>query len=214
MIEIHNLRKVFRQNVGNPGFWRRLLTRPTTTELVAIDDLSLQIKEGEFFSLLGPNGAGKTSTVKILCTLLLPDGGSCKVAGLDVLSHAKDVRRQIGVSIRGERSVYWRLSGRQNLEYFASLYGIRGSAAKSRIDEIAEVVGLRNRIDNYVERYSMGMKQRLAIGVSIVHRPKVLLLDEPTIGLDPHGARALRSLIRDDLCTAEGVAVLYTTHNM
>ena len=118
------------------------------------------------------------------------------------------------MSIRGERSVYWRLTGRQNLEYFASLYGIRGSAAKHRIDEVARLVGIEDRIDDYVERYSMGMKQRLAIGVSLVHRPKILLLDEPTIGLDPHGARALRTLIRDDLCTAEGVTVLYTTHYM
>ncbi len=214
MIEIQNLRKVFTQNVGNVGFWRRLLTRPATTELVAIDDLSLEVRQGEFFSLLGPNGAGKTSTVKILCTLLLPDGGSCRVAGLDVVRQAKDVRRQIGVSIRGERSVYWRLTGRQNLEYFASLYGIRGKAAQRRIGEVARLIGLEDRLDDYVERYSMGMKQRLAIGASIVHRPKILLLDEPTIGLDPHGARALRTLIRDELCTGEGVTVLYTTHYM
>ena len=191
-----------------------MIGRPETTDLVAIDGLSLDIREGEFFSLLGPNGAGKTSTVKILCTLLLPDGGSCRVGGMDVVRNAREVRRLIGVSIRGERSVYWRLTGRQNLEYFASLYGIRGSAARTRVEEVSRVVGLADRIDDYVERYSMGMKQRLAIGASLVHRPTILMLDEPTIGLDPHGARALRSLVKEQLCEREGVTVLYTTHYM
>ena len=214
MIEIRDLRKVFTQNVGRASIWRRLIGRPETETLVAIDGLNLDIREGEFFSLLGPNGAGKTSTVKILCTLLLPDGGTCRVAGLDVVKDAREVRRQIGVSVRGERSVYWRLTGRQNLEYFSSLYGLRGKTAQSRIEEIARVVGLEDRIDDYVERYSMGMKQRLAIGVSLVHRPRILLLDEPTIGLDPHGARALRTLVKEELCEGEGVTVLYTTHYM
>ena len=214
MIEIRDLRKVFTQNVGNAGLLRRLVGRPETEPLVAIDGLNMDIAEGEFFSLLGPNGAGKTSTVKILCTLLLPDGGSCSVGGLDVVDDAREVRRQIGVAIRGERSVYWRLTGRQNLEYFSSLYGLRGRAARDRIEEIARVVGLQERIDDYVERYSMGMKQRLAIGVSLVHSPRVLMLDEPTIGLDPHGARALRTLVKEELCEAEGVTVLYTTHYM
>ena len=214
LIEVRDLRKVFTQNVGRASIWRKLIARPETTSLVALDGLNLDVGEGEFFSLLGPNGAGKTSTVKILCTLLLPDGGSCRVAGLDVVRDAREVRRQIGVSIRGERSVYWRLTGRQNLEYFASLYGIRGRTARSRVEEVARVVGLEDRIDDYVERYSMGMKQRLAIGASLVHRPRILMLDEPTIGLDPHGARALRTLIREELCEAEGVTVLYTTHYM
>ena len=214
MIEIRDLRKVFTQNMSNTSLWRRLVGRPETETLVAIDGLNMEIAEGEFFSLLGPNGAGKTSTVKILCTLLLPDGGSCRVGGLDVVKDAREVRRQIGVAIRGERSVYWRLTGRQNLEYFSSLYGLRGRAARDRIEEIARVVGLEERIDDYVERYSMGMKQRLAIGVSLVHSPRVLMLDEPTIGLDPHGARALRTLVKEELCEAEGVTVLYTTHYM
>ena len=130
------------------------------------------------------------------------------------MKNAREVRRQIGVSIRGERSVYWRLTGRQNLEYFASLYGIRGRAGRARVEEVARVVGLHDRIDDYVERYSMGMKQRLAIGASLVHRPTILMLDEPTIGLDPHGARALRALIKEELCEKEGVTVLYTTHYM
>ena len=196
MIQIEGLTKRFTKNVGNPALWRRILGRFQTVPIVAIDALDLHIEQGQFFSLLGPNGAGKTSTVRTLCTLLLPDEGSCRVAGYDVAKQQREVRRNIGVSIRGERSVYWKITGRQNLRYFAGLYGMRGEEVSRRIGEVTELVGLTGRIDDYVERYSMGMKQRLAIAVSLLHRPPVLLLDEPTIGLDPNGARALRSLLR------------------
>ena len=211
MIHIEGLEKRFARNVGHPALWRRILGRYQTVPVVAIDGLDLHIEQGRFFSLLGPNGAGKTSTVRVLCTLLLPDAGSCRVAGYDVATQPREVRRSIGVSIRGERSVYWKITGRQNLRYFAGLYGMRGEAVRRRIGEVTELVGLTGRIDDYVERYSMGMKQRLAIAVSLLHRPPVLLLDEPTIGLDPNGARALRSLLRD-LCKEEGVTIFYTTH--
>ena len=181
--------------------------------MTAIENLDLKIEQGQFFSLLGPNGAGKTTTVRILCTLLLPDAGICKVAGYDVVDDARAVRRNIGVSIRGERSVYWKLTGRQNLEYFASLYGLRGSQSNQALSSIADTIDLTERLDDYVETYSMGMKQRLAIGVSLIHSPRVLMLDEPTIGLDPNGARALRSLLKT-LVKEHGVTVLYTTHYM
>ena len=213
MIEIDHLSKEFTRNTGATSWWRNLVARPETTAITAIDDLSISIDQGQFFSLLGPNGAGKTSTVRVLCTLLLPDAGACRVAGYDVVDDARAVRRNIGVSIRGERSVYWKLSGRQNLEYFATLYGIRGTSLRQRVAEVTELIGLTDRIDDFVERYSMGMKQRLAIGASLLHRPPVLMLDEPTIGLDPNGARALRSLLKE-LCHRDGVTVLYTTHHM
>jgi ABC-2 type transport system ATP-binding protein len=122
------------------------------------------------------------------------------------------VRRNIGVSIRGERSVYWRLTGRQNLEYFGRLYDLTGRELVRRAAEIGEVVGLSSRLDDYVERYSMGMKQRLAIACALIHRPRVLMLDEPTIGLDAAGARALRRFIRTELMQREKVTILYTTH--
>ena len=211
MIHIEGLEKRFARNVGHPALWRRILGRYRTVPVVAIDGLDLHVEQGRFFSLLGPNGAGKTSTVRVLCTLLLPDAGSCRVAGYDVATQPREVRRSIGVSIRGERSVYWKITGRQNLRYFAGLYGMRGEAVRRRIGEVTELVGLTGRIDDYVERYSMGMKQRLAIAVSLLHRPPVLLLDEPTIGLDPNGARALRGLLRG-LCKEEGVTIFYTTH--
>ena len=150
MIEIDHRSKEFRRNVGASSWWRNLVARPETT---AIDGLSIDIDQGQFFSLLGPNGAGKTSTVRVLCTLLLPDAGTCRVAGFDVVDDARMVRRNVGVSIRGERSVYWKLSGRQNLEYFATLYGIRGTALRQRVDEVTELIGLTDRIDDFVERY-------------------------------------------------------------
>jgi ABC-2 type transport system ATP-binding protein len=214
VIEIERLRKVFKKNAGGDPLWRRIVGRARSVPLVAVDDLSLLVPEGSFCSLLGSNGAGKTTTMKVLSTLLRPDAGSARVAGFDVVREEEQVRERIGVSIRGERSVYWRLSGRQNFDYFASLVGLRGEEKRRRVVEVAELVGLAERLDDYVERYSMGMKQRLALGCALLHRPRVLLLDEPTIGLDPHSARALRSFVREDLCRRHGVTVLYTTHYM
>jgi len=214
VIEIEGLRKVFRTRAKGTRWWQTLLGHGDTRTSVALEGLSLTVPQGSFYSLLGANGAGKTTTMKVLCTLLLPDAGSARVAGYDVVTQPRQVRERLGVSIRGERSVYWRLTGKQNLEYFAALSGMRGQDAKRRIQDVIELVGLAERSDDYVERYSMGMKQRLAIGCALVHRPPVLLLDEPTIGLDPHGARSLRRFIRDDLCTQQGVTVLYTTHYM
>jgi ABC-2 type transport system ATP-binding protein len=214
MIEIDGLRKTFRTRVGGGGWWRALVGGGRERTSVALDGLSLTVPAGGFCSLLGANGAGKATTMKVLCTLLLPDAGTARVAGFDVVARPREVRERLGVSIRGERSVYWRLSGRQNLEYFARLAGLRGDDRRRRIDGVIDLIGLAERIDDYVERYSMGMKQRLAIGCALVHDPPVLLLDEPTIGLDPHGARALRAFVRQELCRQRGSTVLYTTHYM
>jgi ABC-2 type transport system ATP-binding protein len=214
MIEIEGLRKTFQTRDRSQRWWHALLPTEPTRTIVALDNLSLSIPAGSFFSLLGANGAGKTTTMKVLCTLLLPDAGAARVAGYDVVRQPRQVRACLGVSIRGERSVYWKLTGRQNLEYFAQLAGYGGAALHRRVGSTVEVIGLGERIDDYVERYSMGMKQRLAIGCALVHEPPVLLLDEPTIGLDPHGARALRAFIHDELCRNRGVTIVYTTHYM
>ncbi len=214
MIELTDIGKAFKQNLESGGVLRNLLGRIPSQQVTALENLSFSVDEGCFYSLLGRNGAGKTTAIKILCTLLLPDTGSATVAGYDVERESTEVRRNIGVSIRGERSVYWRMSGRQNLEYFGRLYDVTGRDLQQRVDEIEAIVGLSGRLDDYVERYSMGMKQRLAIGCALIHRPRVLLLDEPTIGLDATGARSLRRFISQELRDKERVTILYTTHYM
>jgi len=174
--------------------------------------ISFEVAPGELFGLLGPNGAGKTTTIKMLITLLLPTAGEARVLGHDVVHDAREVRKRIGYVFGGDRGLYERLSGLDNLRYFAELYGVSGKAQKTRIDEVLELVGLRGRERERVEGYSRGMRQRLHIARGILHDPEVVFLDEPTIGVDPVGARALRSTIAG--LVEAGKTVLLTTHYM
>ena len=174
--------------------------------------VSFEVGEGELFGLLGPNGAGKTTTIKMLITLLIPTAGSARVLGLDVVKDAREVRKRIGYVFGGERGVYERLSGYDNLRYFAELYGVPPKLQKPRIEELLELVGLKGREHERAEGYSRGMKQRLHVARGLLHDPEVLFLDEPTIGLDPVGARELRSTIAS--LTAAGKTILLTTHYM
>src|SRR6266498_1330057 len=178
----------------------------------AVNGVDLQIERGEIFGLLGPNGAGKSTTIRMLCTLLEPTGGTAKVNGFDIVKQANDVRRSLGAVLTGERSVYWKLTGRENLEYFAALYHIPRPVARHRIAELLDRLDLADRADEQVERYSSGMKQRVAIAKALLPNPPVLLLDEPTIGLDPQSARNLRELILE--IKGEGRTILLTTHYM
>jgi len=209
-VELEGLTKRFpARSVRENGARRRAVER----ELVAVDGLDLRIRRGELFGLLGPNGAGKTTTLRMLCTLLAPTAGRARVWGFDVAAEAAEVRRSLGVVLTGERSVYWRLTGRENLEYFAALYQVPRPLARARIAELLERVELSGRADDLVERYSTGMRQRLALIKAMVHDPPVLLLDEPTAGLDPQAARNIRDLIRH-LHRSEGKTVILTTHYM
>jgi ABC-2 type transport system ATP-binding protein len=174
--------------------------------------VSFTIEPGELFGLLGPNGAGKTTTIKMLITLLIPTGGTARVLGLDVVKDAHEVRKRIGYVFGGERGVYERLSGYDNLRYFAELYGVPARLQKQRIEELLELVGLKGREHERAEGYSRGMKQRLHVARGLLHDPEVLFLDEPTIGLDPVGARELRATIAS--LTAAGKTILLTTHYM
>jgi len=203
-IEVAGLRKVY---TNTRGTFRR-----TKVENVALDGIDLAIEPGELFGLLGPNGAGKTTTVKILTTLLLPTAGTARVLGHDVVSKTNDVRRRIGFVFGGERGLYWRLSGYDNLRYFADLYRIPPQVSKRRIAELLEVLGLAGREHDKVERYSRGMKQRLHLARGLLNDPDVLFLDEPTIGLDPVGARDLRVLVRG--LADGGKTIFLTTHYM
>lgn len=178
----------------------------------AVNGVDLQIERGEIFGLLGPNGAGKSTTIRMLCTLLEPTSGMAKVNGYDVVKQATEVRRSLGTVLAGERSIYWKLTGRENLEYFAALYHIPQLIAKKRIDELIERIELKERANELVEKYSTGMRQRIAIAKALLARPPILLLDEPTLGLDPQAARNLRELIAQ--LKQEGHTVLLTTHYM
>ena len=186
--------------------------RRRSKEVEAVRAVSFTIEQGELFGLLGPNGAGKTTTIKMLITLLIPTAGSARVLGLDVVKDAREVRKRIGYVFGGELGVYERLSGYDNLRYFAELYGVPPKLQKPRIEELLELVGLKGREHERAEGYSRGMKQRLHVARGLLHDPEVLFLDEPTIGLDPVGARELRSTIAS--LTAAGKTILLTTHYM
>ncbi|MYD36226.1 MAG: ABC transporter ATP-binding protein [Dehalococcoidia bacterium] len=181
-------------------------------ETIALDDLSLEVEMGAVFGLLGPNGAGKTTTVRILTTLLLPTAGSASVLGHDVIRQAAAIRRRIGLVLGGDRGLYGRLSGRQNLRYFAALNHMSSGSASARIDELLDQMGLTDAGSRPVEEYSRGMKQRLHLARGLLSDPEVLFLDEPTMGLDPSGAQELRALIPE--LAEQGKTILLTTHYM
>src|SRR5512138_1904309 len=182
------------------------------TLFTAVNGVDLQIERGEIFGLLGPNGAGKSTTIRMLCTLLEPTSGTAQVNGFDIVKQANDVRRSLGTVLAGERSIYWKLTGRENLEYFAALYHIPPAIATKRVEELLERMELRERANELVEKYSTGMRQRIAIAKALLARPPILLLDEPTLGLDPQAARRVRELIAE--LKQEGDTILLTTHYM
>ncbi len=181
----------------------------------ALKGVSFKIRFGEVVGLLGPNGAGKTTTIKILATLLLPDAGRATICGYDVIKEAGKVKEVIGIMLNVEKGFYGKLTGEENLRYFASLYGIPYNDARRRIKELIELLELDRlgATHKLYEEFSLGMKARLAFARALLRDPPVLLLDEPTLGLDPPSARKIRGLVKD-LARNEGKAVLYTTHNM
>ena len=204
VIEAIDLKRTYRTTTG--------VLRRKPLEVEAVRGISFAVEQGELFGLLGPNGAGKTTTIKMLITLLLPTSGEARVLGHDVVADAREVRKRIGYVFGGDRGLYERLSALDNLRYFAELYGVSGKAQRSRIDEVLELVGLKGREQERVEGFSRGMRQRLHIARGILHDPEVVFLDEPTIGVDPVGARELRTMISGLI--AAGKTVLLTTHYM
>ncbi|MDP7421857.1 MAG: ABC transporter ATP-binding protein [bacterium] len=178
----------------------------------ALDRFSLSVKEGELLALLGPNGAGKTTLIKILCTLLEPTSGRVLLNGFDVAADPDRVRSSLGVVIGGERAVYWKLTARENLKYFASLYHVPPPVAKERMNNLLALVGLTDRADDRVESYSTGMRQRLLVAKSFINDPLIILFDEPTAGLDVQSARHIRKFILDQKKT--GKTMIFATHTM
>lgn len=181
---------------------------------VALRNVNLEVKEGECFALLGPNGAGKTTLIKILCSLIVPDEGEVKIAGYNLKSHEELAKSQIGLVTGEERSFYWRLTGRQNLEFFASFYNIPSRPAKTRISELAELLNITEHLDKRFQEYSTGTKQAMAVVRSLLNDSSVLLFDEPTKSLDPNMAQNLRTFIKDELVAKGRKTVFFATHQI
>ena len=182
--------------------------------IYAVNNVDMMVRKGELFGLLGPNGAGKTTLVKCLSALLLPNEGTAAINGHDIVKDPIAARESIGITTGGERTLYWKLSGRDNLRYFAALYGLSSDEATQRIDYLMKIMGLLDKQYERVEKYSTGMRQKVSICRALIHDPPVLLLDEPTLGLDPSFSRFIRSFIKKDLNEKQGKTILLTTHYM
>ncbi len=176
----------------------------------AVDGISFEVKKGEIFGLLGQNGAGKTTIIKMLITLLAPTSGMCKVLGYNTYGEEKKFRDRINFIFGGEMGVYRRLSARDNLKYFGNLYSMNKNKLDKQIEKLLELVDLKDKADVLVETFSKGMVQRLQIARGLINDPEIIFMDEPTIGLDPFGARILRDIIRK--LKTDGKSIILTTH--
>nr|MDO8133104.1 ATP-binding cassette domain-containing protein [Candidatus Njordarchaeum guaymaensis] len=186
--------------------------RRTKKPIVGVKDISFAVDYGEIFGVVGPNGAGKTTTIKMLTTMLIPTSGTATVLGYDVEKNVRKVRESIGIVLGGERGLYTRVNAVQNLRYFADLYGVPIDVRDKRVEKLLHFVGLWDRRNDRVETYSRGMRQRLHLARGLINDPKVIFLDEPTIGLDPEIARETREMIKG--LVEKGKTILLTTHYM
>jgi len=189
-----------------------LFSHSRKIETTAVNGITLQVGPGEIFGLVGPNGAGKTTFIKLLCTLLLPSSGEASVYGHDVVREPYEVRKLVGLVTSEERSFFWRLTGRQNLEFFATLYQVPKRQAANRIQELFDLLDLAHVRDVRFNEYSTGMRQKLGIARGLLNQPKVLFMDEPTKGLDPISAQGLLRFIREKMVGFLGSTILMTTH--
>jgi ABC-2 type transport system ATP-binding protein len=180
-------------------------------DLVAVDGVDFSIAEGETYGLLGPNGAGKTTTIAMVMGLLEKDAGTVMVAGREISTSSTDAKAAIGY-VPQDIAIYPDLSARENLDFFGRLYGMPGKERSKRVDEVLEIIGLADRADDRSEEFSGGMKRRLNIGIGLLHGPRLLMLDEPTVGVDPQSRNAILESVEQ--LSHEGMAVLYTTHYM
>ena len=209
-IQTINLTKTFKTKMPAEG--RGLLAHKKTVETNAVDNLNLVIEKGQLFGLLGPNGAGKTTLVKMLCTLLPPEGGTALVNGYDIIKQQMMVKRSLGTLFSvGERGFFWRLNGYRNLEFFASIYNVPRQKRHDRIMEVLKLVGLEGSAFDLYQKYSGGMKRKLSLARTLLPDPPILMLDEPTVGLDVISSRNIRDFVKNTV-KETGKTVLYTTH--
>jgi len=205
IIETDQLSKTF----SPPQGWRRV-ARPTPVTAVA--DITLAVPPGELFGLLGPNGAGKTTLTKMLCTLIMPSSGRGQVVGHD-LGDTRAIRAAVGLVVSDERSFFWRLSARRNLDFFAAMHGLHGRSAANRVNEVLADVDLLDVAERRFSNFSSGMRQRLAIARSLLHRPQLLFLDEPSRSLDPTATARLHALLLR-LLADQGLTIFLITHDL
>lgn len=210
VVRISHLTKRFPTRRGLRQALLHPLGRSTTT---VVADVTFNASAGEFLGLLGPNGAGKTTLLKMLSTLILPDEGSATIDGYDVVRDAEVVRTLVSPCLATERSLYFRLTARENLSVYAALQGVERGERRSRIEEVLQAVSLTDTGEKLAGQFSSGMLQRLLIARALLTRPRLLLLDEPTRSLDPISARQFRAFLRDELVRQRGCAVILATHN-
>ena len=179
---------------------------------VVLKDINIQVRPGEIFCIIGPNGSGKTTFLKILATLITPTSGSAKIAGFDIEKDEEKVKASIGLVVGTERSIYWRLTGRENLEFYAALHRLKQKEVRKQIDILSEILELSYFLDKKVMECSTGMRQRICLARGFLNHPSVILLDEPTKSLDIQAANNLRNLIRKELVQKRCVTVLFSTH--
>lgn len=205
-VQVENLSKTYRVRQ------RKGLFKSENSSVEALHAINLTVEKGEIFGLLGPNGAGKTTLIKILTTLLLPSMGNIWVNGYNILKQENEVRASVGCMLMGERGLYWKLTARENLEYFGALYHLSPVDRKLRCNQILDLLALNDLADRTVETYSSGQKMKLAFGKALVNDAPILVLDEPTNTLDVPSASELRAIVRD--LHAQGKTIIYTTHIM
>jgi ABC-2 type transport system ATP-binding protein len=180
-------------------------------EVYAVKGISFAVRRGEVFSLLGPNGAGKSTTISMLACLLRPTGGDATILGNSITTNPQDVKAHLGV-VPQEIALYDDLSARENLDFWGKMYGLRGSELARRVDEILDLIGLADRQKGRLEKFSGGMKRRVNIGVALLHKPDIVIMDEPTVGIDPQSRRHILDGVKD--LNRQGTTILYTTHYM
>ncbi len=178
---------------------------------LAVDDLNLRIERGELFAFLGPNGAGKTTTIKMMCGLLFPSSGRIRIAGFSLTEEGEKARRVISY-VPDQPFLYEKLTGREVLQFIADMYGMPSDRGRARMDEMIETFGLGTFVDDLTESYSHGMRQRTVFAAALLHEPQVLIVDEPTVGLDPRSVRLLKDLLRRE--AERGVTVFLSTHSL
>ncbi len=180
-------------------------------ELKAVQGVTFEVRQGEIFSLLGPNGAGKTTTISMLSCLLRPDQGDALILGHSIRGDQMGVKSVLGV-VPQEIALYEDMSARENLTFWGKMYGLRGAALKTRVNEVLEIIGLADRAKEFIKKYSGGMKRRVNIGIALLHKPKIIFMDEPTVGIDPQSRRSILDSVLE--LKRDGTTVLYTTHYM